>query len=71
MKDCKNTMSADVDTYTQKEYESMETELKTSLTKVIEQFKNTYCVQPILNIIESDKIEVYILNKVQHNLFKY
>ncbi len=51
MTDCKNTMSADVDTYTQKEYESMETELKTSLTKVIEQFKNTYCVQPILNII--------------------
>ena len=71
MEDCKNTMSADVDTYTQKEYESMETELKTSLTKVIEQFKKTYCVQSILNIIESDKIEVYILNKVQHNLFKY
>ena len=71
MTDCKNTMSADVDTYTQKEYESMETELKTSLPKVMEQFKNTCCVQPILNIIESDKIEVYILNKVQHNHFKY
>lgn len=63
-------MTADVDTYTQEQYEAMEKELSDALLKVLDNFKNKYCVQPILSVAETNKISVFIINKAQHNPFK-
>lgn len=63
-------MIADVETYTQEQYEEMEKGLTNSINKVLSDFKNKYCVQPFLSVEETDKISVFIVNKSQHHLFK-
>lgn len=70
MIECKNSLLADFDTYTQEQYEVMEKELTESLNKTVKDFKNKYCVQPFLTVEEVEKISVFIVNKATRNTFK-
>lgn len=69
-KKCENTMIADVDTYTQEQYEAMEKELADSINKTTEDFKNKYCVQPLFEITSPDKLKITIFNRLTEEFFK-
>ena len=53
MTDCKNTMSADVDTYTQKEYESMDTESKNKTTEEVKKLIDSF-IYDISKLVSKD-----------------
>lgn len=65
---CTEILKADVDSYTQEQYEQMEKELSEKINNLIEETENKYCVAPTIQKESQDRrVSVFILNKSIHN----
>ena len=69
MKECITAMLTPKETYSNDWYNIKEKEITEKINNLLEDFKNKFCIQPLVKIVSPDKVEVVIFNRLSEKDF--
>lgn len=68
MAECTDRIYNDAESYTFEEYSEMEKTLTESINNLIQETANKYCVIPVVELVEPNVVNIYIINKTSKRI---